>query len=186
MLAEAVSPLGDRDDEIAIRAIRAGELRAFDELARSYRSRIHGICFRYTGNRADAEDLAQEVLLRIYRGLESFRAESSFRTWVYRITVNVCLNWVASRKPFDALDAETPDARPSVLEKLLRGESRGELRRAVARLPDRQRMTVLLRVYEELSHKEIAEVMACPIGTVKANFFFALKNLRKRLGERRD
>jgi RNA polymerase sigma-70 factor (ECF subfamily) len=172
-----------QDDESAVRAFRAGEMRAFEELARSYRPRIRGICFRYTGNRADAEDLVQEVLLRIYRGLDGFRGESSFRTWVYRVTVNACLNWVASRKPFDAFDAEIPDPRPSVIERLLRGESRAQLRRAVSELPDRQRMTVLLRVYEELSHKEIAEVMACPIGTVKANFFFALQNLRKRLGE---
>ncbi|HEY7816954.1 MAG TPA: sigma-70 family RNA polymerase sigma factor [Vicinamibacteria bacterium] len=169
------------EDESAVEAFRAGELRAFEDLARSYRSRIQGICFRYAGNRADAEDLVQEVLLRIYRGLEGFRGESSFRTWVYRITVNACLNWVASRKGFDALDAEIPDRRPTIIERLVRAESRDRLRRAISELPDRQRMTVLLRVYEELSHKEIAEVMACPVGTVKANFFFALKNLRKRL-----
>jgi RNA polymerase sigma-70 factor (ECF subfamily) len=181
MLAEALGRMEPWDDESAVEAFRAGELRAFEGLARSYRSRIQGICFRYTGNRADAEDLVQEVLLRIYRGHEGFRGESSFRTWVYRITVNACLNWVAARKSFDALDAEIPDRRPSAIERLVRGESLDRLRRAVSELPDRQRMTVLLRVYEELSHKEIAEVMDCPIGTVKANFFFALKNLRKRL-----
>lgn len=162
-----------------------GESRAFDELARAHRSRIHGICYRYTGNHADAEDLVQDVLLRAYRGLASFRGEASFRTWIYRITVNTCLNWVASsaRRRSESLAAELPDARPSVVERLVRGQAAERVRRAIWELPDRQRMTVLLRVYEELPHKEIAEIMGCPVGTVKANFFFALKNLRKRLGE---
>jgi len=174
------------DDEGSVRAFRSGDPRAFEELARTYRSRIYGICYRYTGNRADAEDLVQEVLLRVYRGLESFRGEASFRTWLYRIAVNACLNWVASaRRRSVGLSAEIPDPRPSVVERLVKGQAAELVRRAVAELPDRQRMTVLLRVYEELSHKEISEVMGCPVGTVKANFFFALKNLKKRLREER-
>jgi len=173
------------DDESSVRAFRSGDRRAFDELARTYRSRIQGICYRYTGNRADAEDLVQEVLLRAYRGLETFRGEASFRTWLYRITVNACLNWVAARRRSEGLSDELPDPRPGVVERLVKGQAAELVRRAVSELPDRQRMTVLLRVYEELSHKEISEIMGCPVGTVKANFFFALKNLQKRLREKR-
>ena len=173
------------NDESSVRAFRSGDRRAFDELARAYRSRIQGICYRYTGNRADAEDLVQEVLLRVYRGLETFRGEASFRTWLFRITVNACLNWVAARRRSESLLDDLPDPRPSVVERLVKGQAAERVRRAVSGLPDRQRMTVLLRVYEDLSHKEISEIMDCPVGTVKANFFFALKNLQKRLREQR-
>lgn len=174
------------DDEGSVRAFRSGDRHAFDQLARTYRSRIYGICYRYTGNRADAEDLVQEVLFRVYRGLESFRGEARFRTWLYRITVNACLNWVASaRKGSKSLSGDVPDPTPSVVERLVKGQSAERVRRAVSQLPDRQRITVLLRVYEELTHKEISEILDCPVGTVKANFFFALKNLRKRLQEER-
>jgi RNA polymerase sigma-70 factor (ECF subfamily) len=172
------------DDESSVLAFRSGDRRAFDDLARAYRRRIQGICHRYTGNRADAEDLVQEVLLRAYRGLETFRGEASFRTWLFRITVNACLNWVAARRRTESLPDEVPDSRPSVIERLVRGQAADRVRRAVRELPDRQRMTVLLRVYEELSHKEISEIMDCPVGTVKANYFFALKNLQKRLREK--
>jgi RNA polymerase sigma-70 factor (ECF subfamily) len=170
------------EDEGSVRAFLSGDRRAFDELARSYRSRIYGICYRYTTNRADAEDLVQEVLLRVYRGLPGFRGEARFRTWLYRIAVNACLNWVASaRGPSESLPENLPDPRPSVAERLFQRQTAELVRRAVSELPDRQRMTVLLRVYEELSHKEISEIMGCPVGTVKANFFFALKNLRRYL-----
>jgi RNA polymerase sigma-70 factor (ECF subfamily) len=183
VLSCEVVGLDDSEDARSLRAFRAGERHAFDELARAYRSRIYGICYRYTGNRADAEDLVQEVLLRAYRGLEGFRGEARFRTWIYRIAVNACLNWMAAaRRGEEELPSEVADPRPGALERLLRGQTAALVRRAVSELPERQRMTVVLRVYEDLSHKEISEILDCPVGTVKANFFFALKNLRKRLG----
>jgi RNA polymerase sigma-70 factor (ECF subfamily) len=175
------------DDERAVRAILSGDTEAFDALARAYRGRLLGLCFRYTGNREDADDVAQDALLRAYRGLAGFRGDASFRTWLYRIAVNACLNWTAARRwraaPAEELEA-IPDPSPTPAERLARREEEGWVRRAVAGLPERQRITLLLRVYEDLSHKEIAEVMGCSVGTVKANFFFALKNLRKRLEKR--
>jgi RNA polymerase sigma-70 factor (ECF subfamily) len=160
---------------------------AFDELVRTHRGRVYGLCYRYAGNAADAEDLAQEVFLRAYRGLPGFRAEASFSTWVYRIAVNVCLNWVSSRKRDDhELPPDLVDPGPSPVEQLSRREASAAVRRAVGKLPGKQRLTLVLRVYQELSHKEIAEVMGCPVGTAKANFFFALKNLRKQLQSESD
>lgn len=159
------------------------ETRTFDDLVRTHRGRVYGLCYRYAGNSADAEDLAQEVFLRAYRGLSGFRGEASLSTWVYRIAVNVCLNWVSSsrKRRMEELPAELVDPGPSPMERLGRKETSVTVRTAVARLPERQRMTLVLRVYQELSHKEIGDIMDCPVGTAKANFFFALKNLRKYL-----
>lgn len=175
------------EDERAVRAILAGDTEAFDALARAYRGKLLGICFRYTGNREDADDVVQEVLLRAYRGLSGFRGDASFRTWLFRIAVNACLNWTAGRRWRESGPVEPDtlvDPSPTPSERLAEKEEQVMVRRAVAGLPDRQRMTLLLRVYEELSHKEIAEVMGCSVGTVKANFFFALKNLRKHFEKR--
>jgi RNA polymerase sigma-70 factor (ECF subfamily) len=177
------------EDDRAVRAILAGDTEAFDALARAYRGRLLGICFRYTGNRDDADDVVQDVLLRAYRGLSGFRGEASFRTWLFRIAVNACLNWTAGRRWRGAPDSELSalvDPKPSPAERLAQKEKENAVRRAVAGLPERQRITLLLRVYEDLSHKEIAEVMGCSVGTVKANFFFALKNLRKQFENRDD
>lgn len=163
------------------------ETETFDELVRTHRGRVFGLCYRYAGNRADAEDLVQEVFLRAYRGLSGFRGESSLSTWVYRITVNVCLNWISSRKrQGEELPADLVDPGMSPLERLGREQTSKTVLAAVGKLPDRQRLTLVLRVYQELTHKEIAEIMDCPVGTAKANFFFALKNLRKHLEQNSD
>ena len=169
-----VAPLDEPD--------KIDETQEFEDLVRTHRGRVYGLCYRYAGNRADAEDLAQEVFLRAYRGLSGFRGEASLSTWVYRIAVNVCLNWLSSRKRrVEELPADLVDPRPSPMERLGRKEASSAVRTAVARLPERQRMTLVLRVYQELTHKEIGDIMDCPVGTAKANFFFALKNLRKYL-----
>jgi RNA polymerase sigma-70 factor (ECF subfamily) len=158
------------------------DTRTFDELVRTHRGRVFGLCYRYAGNSADAEDLVQEVFLRAYRGLPGFRGEASLSTWVYRIAVNVCLNWVASNKRHvEEIPGDLVDPRPSPVERLGGKEASAAVRAAVGKLPEKQRMTLVLRVYQELTHKEVAEVMGCPVGTAKANFFFALKNLRKYL-----
>lgn len=171
------------EGERAVRAFLRGERQAFDDLARAYRPRIFGICYRYTGRPEDAEDLTQEVLLRVYRGLGTFRAEARFSTWLYRVAANACSSWLASeaKRQKAPLPEDVVDPSPTPLERLRRKETGARVRRAVAALPDRQRMTLVLRVYEELSLREVAEIMECPVGTVKANYFFALKNLRKKL-----
>ena len=172
----------EQDDEKLIESFRLGEESAFEGLVRKHRGRVYGICYRYVGNTSDADDVAQDVFLRVYRGLARFRGDSRFTTWLYRITVNACLNWVASRgREFEELPVDLADNSPTAPE-LLRVEQRAMIvRRGVDNLPERQRMTLILRVYEELSTKEVASLMSCSVGTVKANFFFALKNLRKAL-----
>lgn len=179
---------GDYSSPRRARSPSSIEGEALEALLRAHRGRIHGLCCRYTGgNAADAEDLVQEAYLRAYRGIGSFRGDSRFSTWLYRIAVNVCLSWVSSRTPrtvalSDGLELEAPGPTPS--KGLENRQAVAAVRHAVAKLPERQRMTLILRIYDELSHREIAEIMGGSVGTAKANLFFALKNLRKLLGER--
>jgi RNA polymerase sigma-70 factor (ECF subfamily) len=172
----------DAGDEQAVEAFQKGDKAAFDALVLKYQRMVYRVCFRYAGSHSDADDLAQEVFLRAFRGLDGFRSQSRFSTWLYRIALNVCLNWASSKKASQNLPENLPDLTPSALERLSQEETSLRLRRAIERLPEKQRATLLLRVDQELSHKEIAEVMGSPIGTVKANLFFALANLRKLMG----
>jgi RNA polymerase sigma-70 factor (ECF subfamily) len=136
------------------------------------------------GNHEDASDLSQEVFLRAYRGLRRFRGSASLSTWLYRIGVNVCLNRVSVKTPpTEAIDTrEHEDTRTeSAPERLLRAERAVRVRAAIAQLPRKQRATLILRMYHEMSHQEIAEALGSSVGAVKANFFHALGNLKKLL-----
>ena len=124
------------------------------------------------------------MFIRAYRGLGRFKRQSSLGTWLYRIGVNVCLNRVAIKTPKPApLDHDEVLAgnEESPSDALLRGERAKQVRAAIARLPDKQRATLVLRVYHELPHEQIADILGSSVGAVKANFFHALKNLKKLL-----
>jgi len=149
---------------------------------------VYQLCYRFVGNHEDASDLTQDVFFRAYRGLSGFRGGSSLATWLYRIGVNACLNRVSARKPItEELDArqhvDTRNESPS--ERVLRQERGARVREAIAQLPPKQRATLVLRMYQELSHEEIADVLGSSVGAVKANFFHALGNLKKLLGGER-
>jgi RNA polymerase sigma-70 factor (ECF subfamily) len=162
---------------------------AFDQLVESHRRSVYQLCYRYVGNHEDASDLAQEVFLRAFRGLKAFRGQASVSTWLYRIAVNVCLTRVGSKTPLDRPtesidDHQVIDVRSdSPSDRLLREERDRRVRAAIAKLPPKQRATLILRTYHELSHQQIADVLGSSVGAVKANFFHALGNLKKLLGD---
>ena len=165
-----------------------GTVGAFDVIVERYRRPIYQICYRFVGSHEDACDLTQEVFLRAYRGLKSFRGQAALSTWLHRIGVNVCLNRVATKKALDHAtsnpidDREIVDVRTdSPAERLMREERCARVRAAIAQLPDKQRATLILRTYREMSHQEIADVLGSSVGAVKANFFHALANLKKML-----
>ena len=181
--AELASP-ANLDERELVAACLAGQREAFDVIVERHRRAVYQICYRFVGNHEDASDLAQDVFLRAYRGLHRFRGQASLGTWLYRIGVNVCLNRVSAKRPatepIDArqhLDDRIEDAATG----LLRAERAAQVRAAIARLPRKQRATLILRVYHELSHEEIAGVLGNSVGAVKANFFHALGNLKKFL-----
>ena len=170
------------DDREAVAASQRGERRAFDVLVEKYQRDIYRLCYRYVNDHQDANDMAQEVFVKAYRALGRFRGDSSFSTWLYRIAVNTCLNFRASRRPpaVELPDA-LPDRAPGALESLERDERSRLVREAVSRLPEKQRATLILKVYHELTHEEVATILGSSVGTVKANVFHALGNLRKML-----
>ena len=180
------APLRELGEPALVDACLAGRAGAFDLIVERHRRSVYQLCYRFVGNHEDASDLSQDVFLRAYRGLGNFRGRSSLATWLYRIGVNVCLNRVSAKKPrSQSLDAQqfvdTRTELPS--ERLLKDERAGRVRAAIAGLPRKQRATLILRMYHEMSHQEIAEVLGSTVSTVKANFFHALGNLRKILGD---
>jgi RNA polymerase sigma-70 factor, ECF subfamily len=177
--------LADLDERALVEACLSGRSAAFDVIVERHRRAVYLLCYRFVSNHEDASDLSQDVFLRAYRGLRSFRGQSSLATWLYRIGVNVCLNRVSAKK----LLSESIDDRQFVDEKaesapdrLLKDERGARVRAAIAQLPRKQRATLVLRMYHEMSHQEIADVLGSSVGAVKANFFHALSNLKKMLG----
>ena len=172
------------DDRALIAAFLAGRREAFDVIVERHRRAVFQLCYRFVGNHEDASDLAQDVFVRAFKGLGKFKGDSSLSTWLYRVGVNTCLNRVALKKPV----TEPIEASPRVderaadpLDLVMRGERAVVVRRAIERLPPKQRATLVLRVYQELSHEEIARVLGSSVGAVKANFFHALGNLKRLL-----
>jgi RNA polymerase sigma-70 factor, ECF subfamily len=187
LLASTVdAPLDQLDDGALVRACHAGRRDAFDVLVERHRRQVYQLCFRFAGNHEDASDLTQEVFVRAYRALRSFRGQSALSTWLYRIGVNVCLNRASVKAPrFEPIESfERVDGRVEPADVgLMRRETAQRVRRAITRLPPKQRATLILRTYQELPHGEIAGILGSSVGAVKANFFHALANLKKLLGE---
>jgi RNA polymerase sigma-70 factor (ECF subfamily) len=180
----SASSFAGADDRALVDACLAGRREAFDEIVQRNQRQIYQVCYRFAGNHEDTSDLAQDVFIRAYRGLGGFKGKSALGTWLYRIAVNVCLNHASIKTPkLAALEsAETADQRIEPADKrLIRGERAGEVRAAIARLPNKQRATLILRVYHDLPHEQIAGVLGTSVGAAKANFFHALANLKKLL-----
>ena len=175
----------ERDDAELVAACLEGDNRAFDEIVERHRRSIYQVCYRFVNNHEDASDLAQESFVRAWKGLKNFKGQAALSTWLYRIAVNVCLNRVSVKKPeTEPLDADRfvdPHTEQPGAE-LFRGERAVAVRRAIAALPEKQRATLILRTYHDLSHQEIANILGSSVGAVKANFFHALANLKKILG----
>jgi RNA polymerase sigma-70 factor (ECF subfamily) len=178
------SDLAGADDRALITEFLAGRREAFDVIVERHRRAVYQLCYRFVGNHEDASDLAQDVFVRAFKGLGKFKGDSSLSTWLYRVGVNTCLNRVAIKKPStEPIDASprVDDRAPDPLDLVMRDERASVVRRAIEQLPPKQRATLVLRVYQELSHEEIARVLGSSVGAVKANFFHALGNLKRLL-----
>jgi RNA polymerase sigma-70 factor (ECF subfamily) len=169
-------------DRALVGAFLAGRREAFDIIVERHRRQVYLLCYRFTGNHEDASDLAQDVFLRAFRGLKTFKGESSLTTWLYRIGVNTSLNKAALKRPAtEPLEPEQHVAAGTIdpLGEIVRNEDAAQVRAAIRQLPPKQRATLILRVYHELPHEEIARALGSSVGATKANFFHALGNLRK-------
>ena len=175
------------EDRLVERA-RAGDEGAFEELVRRYQKPIYYLCLRSVREEQAAADLAQTAFLKAYEGLHGFRGQAIFKTWLYRIAINLCKNYLRDygKKRFDSLGEMDPPSKANPLHELIEHESQALLARAWARLPEKQRLAVTLKVQEGMKYREIAEVMGSSVGTVKANFHHACTRLKTMLQEGRD
>jgi len=180
------SPLAQRDDAELVAVAAAGDREAFDVIVERHRRAVYQVCYRFVNNHEDASDLAQDAFVRAWKGLRNFKGQAALSTWLYRIAVNVCLNRVSSKtaatEPIESTE-QMVDARiEGAQHKMIREERAAAVRQAIASLPEKQRATLILRTYHDLSHQQIADMLGSSVGATKANFFHALNNLKKILG----
>lgn len=181
-----VDDLRSVDDRALVAAFQGGRREAFDVIVERHRRAVYQVCYRFVRNHEDAADLSQDVFVRAFKGLRTFKGDAALGTWLYRVAVNVCLNRLALKRPrTEALEPEAHiDPRiETAHEVVARGERAVVVRQAIAKLPPKQRATLVLRVYQDLSHEEIATALGSSVGAVKANFFHALGNLKRLLKE---
>jgi RNA polymerase sigma-70 factor (ECF subfamily) len=182
--ADRDAPSAETDGALVL-ACQRGDREAFDRLVERYQRGIYRLCYRYVNDHEDANDLAQEAFLKAWRAIGRFRGDSSFSTWLYRIAVNACLNHRALRRPpTQELPESLPDPARGAEARALRDDEAERVRKAVSRLPDKQRATLILKIYHELTHEEVARVLGSTVGTAKSNLFQALVKLRRLLDER--
>ena len=182
------------DRELVARA-GAGDQEAFEQLVRDNQNRVYSLAVRLVGDREEAADLAQEAFLKAWQGLSSFQGESSFSTWIYRLTTNVCIDYLRRKKrrqevePAVSLDdedsgwAEPADAGQDPQRKLEEAERSRALSRGLERLPEHQRQVLVMRELSGLSYQEIGAATGLDLGTVKSRIARARLALRKILLE---
>jgi RNA polymerase sigma-70 factor (ECF subfamily) len=183
------------DDAAIMLELRAGNMAGFDYLIQKYRKPIVHFMYRMVHNQAIAEELAQEVFLRVYRSRETYRAEARFSTWLYRIATNLGVNHArdtrhersASTVYLDEVDSDTgttpdvADSTPGAEANLLRRERLDAIRQHVLALPERQRMAVLMHKYEGMDYKQIGDVLKLSESATKSLLFRAYQTLREKL-----
>ena len=165
---------------------RRGELGAFEEVYRTHSRRLYGVTLRMLGNPADAEDMLQEIFLAAHRKLDSFRGESALGTWLYRLAVNLCLDYLRSRtgravSVTDALDDEPTLSDTGSRGLAERAVTRIDLERAMAQLPEGCRTAFVLHDVQGLEHREVGEIMGIAEGTSKSQVHKARMRLRALL-----
>ncbi len=178
------APLPETVDDSALLAqFRSGNRdEAFAAIVHKYQERVYWVVRRVVTDPDDADDVAQEVFVRAFKGLQDFRADAQLFTWLYRIAMNVSMNHVRSRRIRKASDIDdlyvppvSPDAGPD--EQLERQEFRRLVDEAIAKLPPKQRMVFQMRYFDEMPYEEIAKVMHRTVGGLKANYFHAVRKV---------
>ena len=188
--------IADASDLSLVQRAQAGDKGAFDALVLKYQHKVVKLVARYVRDPAEAEDVAQDAFIKAYRALPRFRGDSAFYTWLYRIAINTAKNAVAARirNPVDfdyeqgddesgrGLEARMSDtATPEALA--MTEEIRNTVNAAISALPEDLRTAIVLRELEGMSYEEIAEAMACPVGTVRSRIFRAREAIDSRLSE---
>ena len=188
-LSQNIYNISHTERTMLVERFQNGDIGAFDELFGRYHRQIYRLAYHFTHNCEDAYDISQEVFMKVFRSLGSLRNGSAFDTWLRRITVNTCIDYLRQRPNEETIDdsslldhGQTTSRHgdlPNVPVEA--GELRNMISRAVDQLPKRQKKVFILRHYEGLSLEQVARTLKCPLGTVKANLFHATRRLRKLL-----
>jgi RNA polymerase sigma-70 factor (ECF subfamily) len=188
---------GEQTDAEVMLRVKAGDDSAFDFLVQKYRRPIINFMYRMAHNTAAAEDLAQEVFLRVYRSRSSYEASAKFTTWLYRIATNLGMNYsrdTRHERPENIMNLDEPDEEtgqspdladktPSVEEEILQRERLNAIRQKVEALPERQKMAVLMHKYQQMDYRQIADVLKLSESATKSLLFRAYETLRTQLKE---
>jgi len=185
------------DDDQLVKRSRSGDLDAFDELVRRYQSKVYTVAFRFMGNHADAGDLSQDAFIRAYQALSSFRGDSSFATWLYRIAANVCRDEIRKQSRYKKVSLDEMMVQPggnnslaaadlTPEESLERVELKDLVQRHLNALSAEHRLILVMRDIQGMSYDEIAASLDCTLGTVKSRLNRARQTLKKRLLEHRE
>jgi RNA polymerase sigma-70 factor, ECF subfamily len=180
------------DEELVLR-VQQGDKSAYDILVLRYQHKIIQLVNRYVKDHSEAQDVAQEAFIKAYRALGSFRGDSAFYTWLYRIAINTAKNYLVSRArrnsdyQVDIQDAEALENAPQLQgldtpeRNLLSEEIVDTIQSAIENLPEEMRVAIMLREFEGMSYEEIAEAMDCPVGTVRSRIFRAREAIDNKL-----
>ncbi|QTD48222.1 RNA polymerase sigma factor [Sulfidibacter corallicola] len=170
------------EDAALIERFLAGEEAAFAQITMKYRKQVYAIAYRFTRNHAEADDLTQETFIRAFKNLGTFRQEASLKTWLLKICTNLSINMTRSgritKDSGDQVEDHEQIHPPGYEEGLIFDERKRDLYEAINKLPPKQKETLLLKTFQDLTCEEVATIMKCSVGTVKANVFNALKKLR--------
>ncbi len=180
------------DDELVARSV-GGDVDSFNQLILRWERPIYALAYRVIGREEEARDVSQEAFLRAYRGLPGFKGQAKFSSWLYRITLNLCRDWIrkqrrqpVSQLPEDAdIDEMAASSGPveSIEDLVARRELTAVVEEAMSRLPEEQRTAIILKEYHGMTFQEIADLQGCPLSTVKTRLYQGLSVLRRELEE---
>jgi RNA polymerase sigma-70 factor (ECF subfamily) len=182
-------------DEELVALATAGDLDSFNQLVARWERPIYALAYRTLGREEDARDVVQEAFLRAFRALRGFRGQAKFSSWLYRITLNLCRDWVRRERrapvvqlpegvdPIEVADERVAPAE-SVEDLVARKQMSEAVARAMEELPEEQRVAILLKEFHGLTFQEIADQLDCPLSTVKTRLYQGLSVLRRRLERR--
>lgn len=181
---ETLSKYRELSDSELVQLVKSGEAEPFDELVRRHSVKIHDLCYKILHNYDDARDMAQETFIKAYRKIKKFDGRSKFSTWLYRIAVNNCLNYLKKQRPTEEIYEEMMSSgKDDPVERYRNKKLREMIYNAVQKLPTVQRAVFTLRTLEDMSYQEVSEILKKPISTVKVNHHLAVKNLRNYMKE---
>jgi RNA polymerase sigma-70 factor, ECF subfamily len=178
------SPVTVDPDRELVDRFQAGERAAFDQLVRRHQRGVWHLVHRYVKRDADASDVTQQAFVRAFKGLVTFRGAATVRSWLFRIAINCALSWLRDHRreePTELADDAIIETS-SAPAQLMSGQDGVRLRAAIQQLPPKQKLVLELRVFDDLSFKEVAELAECTENTAKVNFHYAVKRLRDILG----